>query len=161
MPTQLKPAVVYLLCAYALVTLLGIALTVLFAAVLNLPQDPVGTPPYAIAAYRATEPIHPLLNLLVFPFFAWAYLRRLRAGVAGEREAWRLGAFWCGLTIVLDLVGWVLIPHPWKMPAWQFYVLYQPWITLIYLVILLSPVLAQRVGPRHAERQQPGTVVRG
>ena len=136
--------------AYALVTLLGVGLTVLFTAVLNLPPDPIDTPAYAIGPYRATEPFHPLLNLLVFPFFAWAYLRRLPAGGADEREAWRLGAFWCGLTVVVDLVGWVLIPHPWQMPAWQFYVLYQPWITLIYLVILLSPVLAQRVSLRQA-----------
>ena len=30
------------------------------------------------------------------------------------------------------------------MPAWQFYIGYQPWINLIYLVILLSPVFVER-----------------
>ena len=41
--------------------------------------------------------------------------------------------------MIVDLVGWVLIPHPWRMTFKEFYVDYQPWINLIYLIILLAP----------------------
>jgi hypothetical protein len=79
------------------------------------------------------------LNLVVWPFFAWLYLR----GTPKDRrssEAWRLGIFWVVITLLVDLVGWVLVPHPWVMTIKEFYVDYQPWITLIYLIILLTPV---------------------
>ena len=42
-------------------------------------------------------------------------------------EAPRLGAFWAVITIVVDLIGWVLIKHPWSMTFKQMYVDYQPW----------------------------------
>ena len=45
----------------------------------------------------------------------------------------------------IDLVGWILIPHPWAMTFKEFYVDYQPWITLIYLVIFFSPIVASKL----------------
>ncbi len=57
-------------------------------------------------------------------------------------EALRLGAFWAVITIVVDLIGWVLIKHPWSMTFKQMYVDYQPWISLIYLVIFGAPLAA-------------------
>lgn len=41
---------------------------------------------------------------------------------------------------VVDLIGWVLIKHPWRLTFKEFYVDYQPWITLIYIAIFLGPV---------------------
>ena len=41
----------------------------------------------------------------------------------------------------MDLVGWVLIPHPLQLSFKQFYVEYQPWIMLVYIAIFLGPVL--------------------
>ena len=58
-----------------------------------------------------------------------------------------LGAFWAILCILIDLAGWILIPHPWAMTFKEFYVDYQPWITLIYLVIFFSPIVAARLKP--------------
>ena len=96
MPTQLKRATIYLIIAYCLVTFLGFMLTVAFWTLLGLPPDPAGTPAYNVAAYRLTEPFHPLLNLLVFPVFAWLYLRHLlafghpsRRGLAAGRSVVR------------------------------------------------------------------------
>jgi hypothetical protein len=56
------------------------------------------------------------------------------------KEAIWLGTFWAIVTIVVDLVGWVLVPHPWAMTFKEFYVDYQPWITFIYLIIFVSPI---------------------
>jgi hypothetical protein len=150
MPRHLGYATLYLVAAYFIVTILGFGLTVAFAAV--MPPAPAGTPAYALPAYEATEPWHPLLNLLVFPVFGWLYLRGLPAETPRMSEAWRVGVVWLVVTLVVDLVGWVLIPHPWQMPLADFYIDYQPWITLVYLVILLSPVMALAAPARRAAR---------
>ena len=142
MPTRIGKASLYLLLAYWIVTLLGILLTMLFAAWFNPPSPTeLGVTASQAPAYLMTIPYHPWLNLLVWLPFAWLYLR----GIPVEerrREAVRLGAFWAVITIVVDLIGWVLIPHPWAMTLKQMYVDYQPWITLVYLVIFFSPVAA-------------------
>jgi hypothetical protein len=52
-----------------------------------------------------------------------------------------VGAFWAGIAIIGDLVGWVLIKHPWRLTFKEFYVDYQPWITLIYIAIFLGPII--------------------
>jgi hypothetical protein len=90
-----------------------------------------------------TLPYHPLLNLVVWPVFAWSYLRRIVPEMRGK-EARNLGIFWVAITIVVDLIGWVLIPHPWAMTFKEFYIDYQPWITLIYLIILAAPIVVFR-----------------
>ena len=51
------------------------------------------------------------------------------------------GCLWAGISIIVDLVGWVLIKHPWRLTFKQFYVEYQPWITMIYAAIFLGPVI--------------------
>jgi membrane-associated phospholipid phosphatase len=56
-------------------------------------------------------------------------------------EALITGAIWAIICIVSDLVGWVLIKHPWRLTFREFYIDYQPWITLIYLAIFAGPVV--------------------
>ena len=52
------------------------------------------------------------------------------------------GALWAGISIVIDLVGWVLIKHPWSLTFKEFYIDYQPWITLIYLAMFIAPMIS-------------------
>ena len=77
--------------------------------------------------------------------FGWLYLRCSTPNLERQKEALRLGFFWLLATAVIDLFGWVLLPHSWHMTLDQFYVGYQPWISLIYLVIFISPILAAQV----------------
>ena len=127
--------------AYWLVTILGILLTVAFAAIFRPPSpQELGVPFSQAPAYLMTLPYHPLLNLLFLPF-AWIYLRDFASNTRMQ-EALRLGLLWVFICIVIDLVGWILIPHPWAMTFKEFYVDYQPWITLIYLVIFAAPIVA-------------------
>lgn len=151
MPTRIGKATLYLLIAYWIVTILGILLTLLFDALYHLPTpESLGMPVTQAPAYTMTLPYHPLLNLFVWPLFSWWYLRGLSPEVVRMREAIRLGLFWTVVTILVDLVGWVLIPHPWQMTFKEFYVVYQPWITLIYLVILSSPIVVARLQPTYS-----------
>ena len=43
--------------------------------------------------------------------------------------------------ILFPIFGWILIKHPWRLTFKQFYVEYQPWITMIYVAIFLGPVI--------------------
>jgi hypothetical protein len=124
------------------VTILGILLTILFAFLFK-PSSPaeLGVSASQAPAYLMTLPYHPFLNLVVRPWFAWLYLREIPNKQVQFKEALRLGTFWVITTILIDLIGWVLIPHPWAMTLEEFYFDYQPWITLIYLIIFATPGL--------------------
>ena len=146
MPTRLGKATLYLVISYWIVTVLGILLTILFAAIFHPPTpQELGVPVTQAPAYTMTLPYHPLLNLVVWPWFAWWYLRNPPPQVSPAREALRLGTFWAVITIAVDLIGWVLIPHIWRMTLKEFYIDYQPWITLIYLIIFASPIAVGRL----------------
>ncbi|MFP3154919.1 hypothetical protein LQZ18_10960 [Lachnospiraceae bacterium ZAX-1] len=56
------------------------------------------------------------------------------------------GLIWIGITIVFDIFGWVIVKHPWSLSFREFYVNYQPWISLIYLAIAVSPTVACLIG---------------
>ena len=56
-------------------------------------------------------------------------------------EAVITGAIWSGICIVFDVFGWVIIKHPWSLSFKEFYIDYQPWITLIYIAIFLGPIV--------------------
>lgn len=58
------------------------------------------------------------------------------------KEALILGVGWTLISIVIDLFGWVIIKHPWKMTYKEMYWDYQPWISLIYISIFVSPFIA-------------------
>jgi hypothetical protein len=149
-----KKAAAYLFAAYWVVTILGFLLTVLFWILLDPPTpEELGVTASQAPAYLMTIPYHPLLNLLVWPWFAWLYLRGLPAAQR-SREGLLLGAAWTVATIVVDLVGWVFIRHPWAMTFKEFYVDYQPWITMVYGIIFLSPVAAAWLLNRAASEQK-------
>lgn len=139
LPSQPRKAIWYFVLAYWIVTLLGILLTVAFAAIFQPPNPrELGIPLTQAPAYLMTLPYHPLLNLF-WLLFAWMYLRGFNIDTR-LLEAFKLGTFWAAICILIDLIGWILIPHPWAMTFKEFYVDYQPWITLIYLVIFASPI---------------------
>jgi hypothetical protein len=144
LPSQPRKAIWYFLLAYWIVTILGVLLTITFMYIFepSSPQE-LGVTASQAPAYLMTIPYHPLLNLFWLPF-AWLYLR----GYAETRqsEGLKLGIFWTVICMLIDLVGWVLIPHPWAMTFKEFYVDYQPWIALIYIVIFVSPLIASKWG---------------
>jgi hypothetical protein len=143
-PAQPRKAIGYFVLAYWIVTILGILLTIAFAAIYKPPSaQELGVPFSQTPAYLMTLPFHPLINLFWIPF-AWMYLRGFNLNVRGP-EALKLGIFWAVICILIDLIGWILIPHPWAMTFKEFYIDYQPWITLIYLVIFLSPIAAAKL----------------
>ena len=124
--------------AYVLVTLTGVLHTVFNITVLHMKA--MMDSPGMGEGYERTKPWHPLYNIIIFPPFAYLYLAGLHT-VTLQTAVWT-GLLWGTVTIVIDVIGWVLIKHPWSLTFKEFYVDYQPWITLIYLTIYASPLIA-------------------
>ena len=130
-------SMLWFLVAYTIVTWIGILHTIFNIKVLHMKSmkesDGLGE------GYEKTKPWHPLYNIIVFPIFGYLYMK----GIADPTttEALIAGGIWAGICIVADLVGLVLVKHPWSLTFRQFYVEYQPWITLIYIAIFLGPVV--------------------
>ncbi|MBQ6475933.1 MAG: hypothetical protein IJJ34_06970 [Clostridia bacterium] len=123
--------------AYVIVTLIGIGHTIFNITVLHMKS--MKDSPGMGEGYEKTKPWHPLYNIILFPLCGWLYMRGLAQPTL--TEALLSGLVWVGICIAVDLVGWVLIRHPWSLTFKEFYVDYQPWISLIYLAIFLGPVI--------------------
>ncbi|WP_287180926.1 hypothetical protein [Streptococcus sp.] len=125
--------------AYIVVTFIfGVGHTVFNIVVLKMSSMADG--PGMGDGYEATKPWHPLYNILIFPIAAYMYLSTLP--IVTLYEVVLTSLLWGTLTIIVDVVGWVIIKHPWSLTFKEFYIDYQPWITLIYLAIYISPFLA-------------------
>ena len=123
--------------AYIIVTLIGVGHTIFNIVVLHMKSMKDG--PGMGEGYEKTKPWHPLYNIIMFTLFGYLYMHGLE--VISFSEAVITGAIWAGICIVFDVFGWVIIKHPWSLSFKEFYVDYQPWITLIYLAIFLGPIL--------------------
>jgi len=141
---DIKRALIYFFVAYVIVTILATAVSVLYGMVYSSPQpEELGGSLLKAPSFTATVPYHVLIMLLIWPAFAWVYFRK-RQQQDREREskeALRLSFFWLAAAMVVDFVCFVLIKHAWSFTPYEFYVEYQPWISLIYLSIFLSPLI--------------------
>ena len=121
---------------YFLVTLVGILHTIFNIYVLHMkPMDAHGMG----EGYEKTKPWHPLYNIVLFSLFGYLYMSDLPAPTLGQ--ALLTGAVWAGICIVFGVFGWVIIRHPWSLSFREFYIDYQPYISLIYLAIFFGPVV--------------------
>lgn len=123
---------------YVAVTAVGIGHTIFNILVLHMKSMAEG--PGLGQGYEMTKPWHPLYNIILFTLFGLLYLRKVKEPT--YKKALLTGALWSGISILIDLFGWVLIKHPWSLTFKQFYVEYQPWITLVYLAMLVAPVVS-------------------
>ena len=124
--------------AYFIVTDIGVLHTIFNIKVLHMKS--MKESPGMGEGYEKTKPWHPSYNVVIFPIFAYLYLHGLEIVTLTEVMATSL--IWGTITVVFDLFGWVLIKHPWSLTFREFYIDYQPWITLIYITIYASPFIA-------------------
>lgn len=123
--------------SYFVVTMIGVGHTIFNVAVLHMGSMAEG--PGLGEGYEMTKPWHPLYNIIFFTLFGLIYIAGMKQPTF--KKALTTGALWSGMSIIFDLVGWVLVKHPWSLTFKQFYVEYQPWITLVYLAMVIGPVL--------------------
>ena len=113
--------------AYIVVTLVGIGHTIFNWKILKMEikVEKVASM-YDVVPYAITVPFHPLYNIIIWPIFAYIYLLQTTPANVWK-AALALGGSWTLITIVIDLFGWVIIKHPWRMTFREMYVDYQPW----------------------------------
>lgn len=122
--------------AYIIVTIIGMLHTIFNIYVLHMkPMDSESMG----EGYEKTKPWHPLYNIVLFSLFGWLYIQGLSNPTF--YDALITGLIWSVICIFFDVFGWVLIKHPWSLTFKQFYIEYQPWITLIYLAIFVGPII--------------------
>ncbi len=149
-------AVVTFVLAYVVVTMLGIALSISIGILGHIQES---VEPMKNQAYLISERFLPLLNLVVWGMFAMVYFRRRTDGrelISLRREAWALGVFWLVAAVVVDFVGFVLIKNPISLSPHDFYVGQFPWIYLIYVAVLFSPVCYLMLARGGGERSEAG-----
>lgn len=124
--------------AYFIVTAAGVLHTVFNITVLHMKS--MKDSPGMGEGYEKTKPWHPLYNIIIFPIFALIYLRGLET--VNMSDVIITSLVWGTITVIFDLFGWIIIKHPWSLTLKEFYIDYQPWITLIYITIYSSPFIA-------------------
>lgn len=134
---QFGMSMLYFWICYILVTLVGILHTIFNICVLHMKSMKDG--PGMGEGYERTKPWHPLYNIILFTLFGYLYMSGL--SVPTIKLALITGFIWALICIIFDVFGWVIIKHPWSLTFREFYVDYQPWITLIYIAIFLGPVI--------------------
>jgi len=133
-------AILWFFICYIIVTAVGMIHTVFNIYVLHMKpidENSMGE------GYEKTKPWHPLYNIILFSVFGYVYMRGLASPAFSE--ALITGAIWFAIAIVIDAFGWVIIKHPWSLSFNDFYINYQPWITLIYIAIFLGPLIGYAV----------------
>jgi len=133
-------SMLWLFVANILITLAGIVHTIYNWKVLRM-ESPKGTKPSKVLAYKCTETYHPLYKIILFPVFSYIYLLQTNHENLLQ-EALIIAISWRLITIIVDLIGWVLIKHSWHMTFKEMYIDYQPGISLIYISIFISPFIA-------------------
>ena len=102
--------------AYIIVTLIGILHTIFNIYVLHMkPMDKESMG----EGDEKTKPWHPLYNIVIFTVFGFIYINGLSNPIIAE--AFITGAIWVSICIVFDILGWVIIKHPWILTFKQFY----------------------------------------
>jgi hypothetical protein len=129
----------YFFTAYVLVTALAASSSEFHRTLTDAPyaHEP-GVGMLEDPAFQATVLVHALIMVLIFTPLAWLFLRTRRLSTSASLLAW----VWVTAAVIVDFIGFVAIDHAWSLSTKEFYLDYQPWITLIYLAIFASPHLA-------------------
>ncbi|HVY74306.1 MAG TPA: hypothetical protein VG890_05715 [Puia sp.] len=132
----------YFVLAYIIVTILAYSVSYLLGMILHLPPPPPGTGIFDSPEFLKGVPYHLLINLLTWTVFSYLYFRKNITKNAPITVAAYLGLFWLVLAMLVDLIFFVLIPSPVALTFHQFYIEYQPWISITYGIVLISPMIS-------------------
>lgn len=92
--------------------------------------------------FKSTKPFHPIYNIVVFPMVAAWMINNLSNGIS-IFKAISIGILWLVYCFLSDIIFWVILPHPWRLTFKELFITYQPWITLAYLAIFISPIIVK------------------
>jgi hypothetical protein len=134
-------ALVCFFITYVVVTILATSISVIYGIVYHSPPPAPGVSVLQAPSFVATVPYHVLIMLLIWPVAAGIYFKGSlqKNSKAQMKETLLLSFAWVAAAIITDFVCFVWIKNSYSLTPHEFYVIYQPWISLIYLSIFLSP----------------------
>lgn len=95
-------------------------------------------------AFKSTKPFHPIYNIVVFSIISVWMLNNFYNEIS-IFEAISIGVLWLVYCFLFDIIFWVVLPHPWRLTVKELFITYQPWITLAYLAIFISPIIVKLI----------------
>lgn len=93
-------------------------------------------------AFKSTKPFHPIYNIVVFPIISVWMINNFYNEIS-IFEVIGIGMLWVVYCFLFDIIFWVILPHPWRLTVKELFITYQPWITLAYLAIFISPIIVK------------------
>lgn len=146
MKINFKKAIINFILAYIVVTILCYSVTIITGIVLKLPTaEELGVGIFKEPAFVLTVSYHLLINLFVWTIFAWFYFRKNDNDTSKLKESVFLGFFWLITALLIDMIGFVIIKSPFSMTFYQFYIEYQPWISITYFFVFIGPILSYAI----------------
>lgn len=70
-------------------------------------------------AFKNTKPFHPIYNIVVFPIIC-VYMVKKLPSTPTVIEMIEIGVLWIVYSIILDVVLWIVLPHPWRITIKEF-----------------------------------------
>jgi hypothetical protein len=138
---NVRSATGYFISAYVIVTILAYLASYLVSIFVQLPPQPPGGNMFDSPEFVKSVPYHLVINLIVWTLFSYMYYRtNLKRGL--NTAPVYLGLYWLLAAMLTDLIFFVLIPSPVALSFHQFYVEYQPWISITYGIVFISPLLS-------------------
>jgi len=145
MKLNFKKAISNFVYAYVLITILAYSSSFAAAIIFKLPSyKDLGVSQFQDPAFVMTVPYHLLINLFCWTFFSFLYLKEMKKedNINLFKEASYLSLIWLIIALIVDLISFVIIKSPISFTPYQFYVGYQPWISITYFIVLISPVIS-------------------
>jgi len=124
-------------CSISYIITFALCATHNIAALLKMEPPPATYKP----GYFESLPFHPLYTIIIWSLFAYLCYRKAKIDKIQWKTALTLGSSWSIFNIVFDLIAWVIIPHPFALTFYEYYVKSQPWITIAYIAIFVSPFI--------------------
>jgi hypothetical protein len=150
---NVRSATGYFISAYIIVTILAYLASYLVSVFIRLPPDPPGINMFDSQEFVKSVPYHLLINLLVWTAFSYMYFRNNQKRGFNTTAPIYLSLFWLLTAMLTDLIFFVLIPSPVALSFHQFYVEYQPWISITYLIVFISPLLSFKLSQRQTQKE--------
>lgn len=140
---NVRSAIKNFIAAYIIVTILAYFASFMVGMMLKLPPPEPGGSMFDSPEFVKSVPYHLLINLLIWTIFSYMYFTKNKNRELNITTAFYLSIFWLVTAMLTDLVFFVLIPSPVALTFHQFYVEYQPWISITYLIVFISPLISQ------------------
>lgn len=143
---RFKKATLHFIWAYIIVTILAYGISFAAGIIFKLPSHlDLGVGIFEDPAFVMTVPYHLAINLVIWVLFSYFYLRKPVNKNYLLREAFNLAVYWLLAAMIVDVIFFVLIKTPYSLTFHQFYVEYQPWISITYLIVFVSPFISHAI----------------